>query len=665
MQKKRGFYNKSIVSPKVETKNILNKDELVGVYKQMEGGFGFVDVVDKTTGKKEGYYVHETKKLDALEGDEVAFVVNIFKGKSEAHITRVVSRSEHLIVGTLRITRGFGFLIADNRKISKDIFIPGKFIGGYTDGSRVAVQVIKWEGKNPEGRIMESLSGLPKGREDIYTVAFEMGARKTFSEKLMQEVSVLQSPDSGGSRLKIRTDLKHCLTYTIDGAESKDLDDALSIEKTDNGYRLYVHIADVAHYVKENSALDREARKRATSIYLIDQVIPMLPPEISNGLCSLHPGESKLTMTCEMELDMKGNIQSSKVYESVIESDYRLTYKEIDEIVSGSISLGDSLQFGNELSGELQKNIFLLKEFSGFLEKKAISRGSLDFDFPETKIILDDTGKPIEYRQYERYDSYKLIEVCMVLANETIAKLFSKIPFLYRVHEEPDEEDIEKFLKLLERLGVNIGKQLSGIHITPLDIQSTLSYLQFDPKLSGFQKIVLRSMAKARYSEKNFGHFGLALTHYSHFTSPIRRYADLQIHRIIKESLDKKYSHERKLYYKEVLPKVARICSEKTDKAEKMEYKVRDMLACKYMSDKIGKVYKGKISGIIDKGFFVELENTIEGFIDTARTFYTPMRDEYRIVNEQTGVGLQFGDAILVELISVDMEKMRIEFTLK
>lgn len=665
MQKKRGFYNKSIVSPKVETKNILNKDELVWVYKQMEGGFGFVDVVDKTTWKKEGYYVHETKKLDALEGDEVAFVVNIFKGKSEAHITRVVSRSEHLIVGTLRITRGFGFLIADNRKISKDIFIPGKFIGGYTDGSRVAVQVIKWEGKNPEGRIMESLSGLPKGREDIYTVAFEMWARKTFSEKLMQEVSVLQSPDSWGSRLKIRTDLKHCLTYTIDGAESKDLDDALSIEKTDNGYRLYVHIADVAHYVKENSALDREARKRATSIYLIDQVIPMLPPEISNGLCSLHPGESKLTMTCEMELDMKWNIQSSKVYESVIESDYRLTYKEIDEIVSWSISLWDSLQFWNELSWELQKNIFLLKEFSGFLEKKAISRGSLDFDFPETKIILDDTWKPIEYRQYERYDSYKLIEVCMVLANETIAKLFSKIPFLYRVHEEPDEEDIEKFLKLLERLWVNIWKQLSWIHITPLDIQSTLSYLQFDPKLSWFQKIVLRSMAKARYSEKNFGHFWLALTHYSHFTSPIRRYADLQIHRIIKESLDKKYSHERKLYYKEVLPKVARICSEKTDKAEKMEYKVRDMLACKYMSDKIGKVYKGKISWIIDKWFFVELENTIEGFIDTARTFYTPMRDEYRIVNEQTWVGLQFGDAILVELISVDMEKMRIEFTLK
>lgn len=633
----------------------------------MEWGFGFVDVVDADTWKKEGYYVHETKKLDALEGDEVAFEVRIFRGKPEAFITRVVSRSEHLIVGKLRITKGFAFLIPENRKISKDIFIPGKFIGGYTDGSKVAVQVIKWEGKNPEGRIMESLWGLPSGREDIYRIAFEMWARKTFSDTVKAEVAKLKSPEKRpiSSETGLRRDLRKLLTYTIDGAESKDLDDALSIEKIDTWYRLYVHIADVAHYVWENSSLDREARKRATSIYLVDQVIPMLPPEISNGLCSLHPWESKLTLTCEMELDERGRVLKTQVYESIIESDYRLTYREIDEILRTDISLDDELQFWKMLTSELQKNIFLLKELSSILEKNATSRGSLDFDFPETKIVLDEEGKPLEYTKYDRYDSYKIIEVCMVLANESVAKLFSKIPFLYRVHEEPDEEDIEKFLKLLEKVDTHPkNTKLPNSNISPRDIQSLLMYLQSKEKLAWLQKLVLRSMKKAVYSEKNIGHFWLALTHYSHYTSPIRRYADLQIHRIIKEVIHKKNTPEQKLHYKEILPKVARVCSEKSDKAEKMEYKVRDMLACKYMSGRIWEIFDAKISWIIDKGFFVELDITIEWFIDISKLPYISLREEFSLLHKESWDRLKFWDSVQVELVAVDIQKMRIEFEL-
>ncbi len=731
MKKRKGFYQ-SETSKGHRDQKISKKQLLKWVYKQLQG-FWFVDVIDEVSGEKKWYFVHETKKSDAFEGDEVLFEVQMFRGKEEAIIKKITQRSEHLIVGILQLRKTFAFVIPKNDKIGKDIFIPGKFIEWYREWAMVAVKILKWEGKNPEGRIVEILDDIPEGRRDIYTIAFEMGARKRFSEKVKQEVRRLQNPDLAKIKNIERIDVRNLLTYTIDGAESKDLDDALSIERTDTWYRLYVHIADVAEYVIENSELDREARKRATSIYLVDQVIPMLPSELSNGLCSLHPWEAKLTLTCEMELDESGRVLKSQVYESIIESDYRLTYREIDEILqppslekrgdSGvSLDLWDSLQFWKTLSLELQKNIFLLKELSNILEKNATKRGSLDFDFPETKIILDETWVPLEYKKYERYDSYKIIEVCMVLANESIAKLFSKTPFLYRVHEEPDSEDIEKFLKLLE--GISSPSQFSpngrdgttdfcssllsppggkvgiGGSASPRDIQSLLQYLQSQEKLEWLQKLVLRSMKKAVYSEKNIGHFWLSLTHYSHFTSPIRRYADLQIHRIIKETLTppiptfpprgekselqdavsnslwgknmkplsptggKNLDRGRQSHYKEILPKIAQICSEKSDKAEKMEYKVRDMLACRYMRDKIGQSFEGKISGIIDKGFFIELENTIEWFVDISWLPYIALREEYSLVHQKSWERLKFWDRVEVEVSRVDMQKMRIEFEL-
>ncbi len=631
------------------------ENELVGIYKQGQWAFGFVDTVDEKTGEKKWYFTHESKKLDAFEGDEVAFEVQYFKGREEAQITKVLKRSEHLIVWKLKVGKTFAFVVSDNPKIKSDIFIPGKHIRWYADGSQVAVQILKWEWKNPEGRIIESLWSLPKGREDIYKIAFEMWARKSFSGAVMDETKELKSYISQ-SDLQYRTDHRNLLTYTIDGSESKDLDDAISLEKNNSGWILYVHIADVSHYVRENSPLDREAKKRGTSIYLADQVIPMLPTEISNGLCSLHPWEDKLSLTCEMHISTSGKVVKSEVYNSVIISDYRLTYKEIDEFVSWDITSWDELLFGEKVSEYLRENIQDLKKLTDILSKNTQNRGSLDFDFPETKIVLDDAWNPLEYKKYERYHSYKIIEECMVLANESVSKQFSKYPFLYRIHEDPDGEDVEKFTKMLET--VIPDSEIPG------DFPDILKLLQSSTQLQYLQKLLLRSLSKARYSDKNLGHFWLALKFYSHFTSPIRRYPDLQIHRIIKEITRGKFSWERKDYYSEMLPKVAQRSSETADRSEKMEYRVRDMLACKYMADKIWEQFSGNISGMIEKGFFVELPDTIEWFIDYGMTGLSYNQTDMCIESVDGTKKLTFGSEVAVRLIDIDTMRMRLEFEL-
>jgi len=658
---KRTFYKSTAKKDTTKTKSgrVVKKrnteNELIGIYKQGQWAFGFVDTVNEKTWEKKWYFTHESKKADAFEGDEVAFEVHHFKGREEAQITKVLKRSEHLIVWKLKVGKTYAFVVSDNPLIKSDIFIPGKHIGGYTDGSEVAVQIMKWEGKNPEGRIIESLWNLPKGREDIYKIAFEMWARKSFSPAVMSETKELK-PYISESDIKYRKDCRDLLTYTIDWAESKDLDDAISLEKTDSGHILSVHIADVSHYVRENTPLDREARKRGTSIYLADQVIPMLPKEISNGLCSLHPGEDKLTLTCEMHISKAGVVTRSDVYNSIIISDFRLTYKEIDEFVSGEVKLGDDLLFWEKVSDYLLENIQDLKTLTDILSQNTENRGSLDFDFPETKIVLDDTWNPVEYKKSIRYDSYKIIEECMVLANEAVSKQFQKYPFLYRVHEDPDGEDVEKFTKMLETVIPNTD--------IPEDFPSILALLQSDPQLQYLQKLLLRSLSKARYSEKNLGHFGLALKFYSHFTSPIRRYPDLQIHRIIKEIAKGKFGLERREYYQEILPKVARRSSETADKAEKMEYKVRDMLACKYMADKIGDEFTGNISGMIEKGFFVELPDTIEWFIDFGMTGLSYNQEEMCIESFDQTKKLHFWSEVTVRLIDIDEMKKRLEFEL-
>ncbi len=653
------------------------------VYKQINERVAFIDVIYEKTNEKKWYFVHSSNTLWAFDGDRVVFRTKFFRGREEAVICSVVQRSTKMIIWKLQIGKKFAFVLPENSIIKKDIFIPGKHLRWYTHGEEVAVQILKWEGKSPEWRIMESIQKMPKGREDIYKIALQEWVRVNFWNNLQ-----MVRPVSIEKEKKTRQDLRSLYTFTIDGSESKDLDDALSLQplfaesregekpKQQKGWRLFVHIADVTHFVPENSSLDREARKRATSIYLADQVIPMLPKKLSNELCSLHPGEDKLTLTCEMHLDLEGRVQNTQVYESIISSDYRLTYQEVESLTEkpwSSISwedlqLWDLLQFWWKLTRELQDHLNHLKKLTDILKKNATKRWVLSFDFPETYVELDTTWQPLNYRDYPRYDSHKIIEVCMVLANEQVAKMFSKIPFLYRVHEDPDPEDIDSFLVMLEK--ISHEKHISQTLSSQKGFRSfsdIWAFLQKHPSLSYLQRRLLRSMAKAKYSEKNLWHFWLALQYYTHFTSPIRRYSDLQIHRIIKEYITGKtwISRERKDHYQEILPKVARQCSEMSERAEKIEYRVRDMHGCKYMQEKIWQYFTGRISWVGTKWFFVELENTIEWFVEYALSWYQMQEDAIGIVHISSGEEKYFGDAVELRLINVDMQRYKIEFDLR
>jgi len=639
-----------------EKREPVREKQKVWVYQQGRGNFGFVDIVENW--EKKGFYVHETKKADAFPGDEVYFYTKVYRNKEEAVITGVKQRSELLVVGKLQLQKSFGFVIPESQYMPADIFVPGKFLNGVIDGQRVGVQIVKWKWKNPEGRIVEILPAITEKSGRVLGIALEWGARITFPWKVLEDTKKYNG-DIPKQEQDLRKDYRESLTFTIDGADSKDLDDALSIQKKSNGdFLLSVHIADVAHYVTENSELDREARKRGTSIYMVNRVIPMLPESLSNGLCSLHPWEPKRTLTCEILVDSTWHTKQSKVYESIIQSDFRLTYNEVQSILDKNHD-GD-LDFGWETSPELITALENLSELKRILSAYKNNKWVLHFDFPETKIEVDDKEFPIRFYEYERYESHKIIEECMILANEAIAYQFQKYPFLYRVHETPDEEDVEKFVALLKRFEIDIDVP----DISPKTFQKILMAIQWNPKESALQKMLLRTLMKARYSEKNFGHFGLASKFYSHFTSPIRRYPDLQIHRIIKETIHDSFTQERKDHYQEILPKVAMRSSDREVLSERIEYRVRDYMAVQYMKDKIGQEFEAKVSGMIEKWFFVELPNTIEGFIEFWLSNLSYDAENFCVFNPITGDEYTFGDEVSVTLIRADQESLRMDFEL-
>ncbi len=656
-----------------EKKQPPRDKQQVGIYNQGKGNFGFVDIVEE--GVKKWFYVHETKKADAFPGDEVYFYTKVYRNKEEAVITEVKQRAETLVIGRLQMQKTFGFVIPESQYMPADIFVPGKFLNGATDGQRVGVQVIKWKGKNPEGRVVEILPAITEKWGRILWLALEWWARITFPGKVLEEAKN-HSGDIDIHKESQRKDLRNMLTFTIDGADSKDLDDALSIQKEkDGGIRLYVHIADVTHYVTENSELDREARKRGTSIYMVNKVVPMLPESLSNGLCSLHPWEFKRTLTCEILVNNSGHIQESKVYESIIESDYRLTYSEVQEILDSidwphpnPLLKGEGeatnseiqLQFWWTSSFELITALKQLSDLKKILSAYKDSKWVLHFDFPETKIEVDENDFPIRFYEYERYESHKIIEECMILANEAIAQQFQKYPFLYRVHETPDEEDVEKYIALLKKFEIDIEVP----DISPKSFQKILNTIEWNKKQWALQKMLLRTLMKARYSERNFGHFWLASKFYSHFTSPIRRYPDLQIHRIIKEVIHKDITPERKSHYQEILPKVALRSSEREVLSERIEYKVRDYMAVQYMKDKVWQEFQAKVSGMIEKWFFVELPNTIEWFVEFWLSNLWYDAENFSIFSPISGVELTFWDDVVVTLVRVDEETLRLDFEL-
>ncbi len=609
------------IIPKVKKEDI-KENQIIWIYRQKDF-FWFVDVENKETWEKKWYYVYSKNTKNALDWDEVLATIKEYNWKQEAVIEKVLKRSLKIFVWTLEKTKNFWFVVLDNPDFKKDIFIRPNFLKNANSWDKVWVRIIKFNWKNPEWKIVKILWKTWERWVDILWVALEWWARIDFPEKVILEAKKMKDTIEKNELIK-REDLTNLFIITIDWADSKDLDDAISVEKMPKwDYKLYVHIADVAHYVKEDSSIDKEALKRWNSIYLIDKVIPMLPEKLSNNLCSLNPDTIKLTLTCEVIINKKWEIIDKKVYESYIKSDFRMTYKEVEEIILEEnelkkiwlkkLNIGDKLLFweNKKVTEKLINMLKLSEELRKIIWENKHKLWVLDFDFPEAKIIVDEKWFPVEIKKYPRYNSNKIIEEFMITANEAVSEKFSKYPFLYRVHTEPKEEDIEKLRKILNIFNINIAFE----EITPKTFQILLEKIFWNPSFDYLQRIILRTMTKAYYDVEILWHFGLALNYYSHFTSPIRRYSDLQIHRIIKEKLSKKLNKTRIEHYKKILKNVAEICSEQEQFAVEMERKVQDIMFAKYMENHIWEEFFWKITWITQKWIFVELDNTIEGFV--------------------------------------------------
>ncbi len=647
-----------------KTKNKeLWENEIIWIYAQWKWDFWFVDV----EWREKGYFVFWRNSLNAMTWDKVFATVKVFKWKEEAEIKKVLTRRKEPIVWVFNDSWRFGFVAPNDPSFKKDIFIPWSKALKAKDGEIVAVEVLSWEGRSPEWKVVKVLWKPWDKWVDVLGLAVEYGARMWFGWAIREELEKIQKPVSIKDINK-RKDLRKLFTITIDWEDSKDLDDAVSVEKTSKGnYVLSVHIADVAHYVKEGHAIDKEALRRWTSIYLVDQVIPMLPKELSNGLCSLNPNEDKLTLTCEIEINSAWHIVNTNVYESVIKSDFRMTYKEVDEIIESKqeVEEWNTLLFGWIISKQLISMLQDSEKLRDILALHKKSLGVLEFDFPETKIIVDKDGNPTEFKKYERYNSNKIIEEFMVMANEAISRKFSDIPFLYRVHPKPSEEDVEKLQKNLAIFSYTLPKKDK---VSSKDFAVILNEIKNDAREKLLSKMVLRSLTKAIYSDEREWHFGLALDYYSHFTSPIRRYPDLQIHRIIKEKLHKRLDKGRIGHYKLILPKVANKTSDLEVKAEKLSYKIQDLMAVKYMKNKVGEQFDAHISWAIQHWVFVELDNTIEWFVELNEKFWPSNfvfdADMMEMKSSISQVKYSIWDSVKVELIKVDPKLLRLDFAL-
>ncbi|PIE85242.1 ribonuclease R [Candidatus Gracilibacteria bacterium] len=644
-------------------KNYEPKKTIRGVYNHNKvGDYGFIDV----EGEKKGYYVFSFNRNGAISGDEVLAEVKIFRGKTEAVVKKIIKRADNIFIGKIKIIKGnnFGFVILKEKLLNKDIFIANKNLFGAVNNDIVGVRIISWSGRRPEGKVVKILGKKDNDNIDLDSIILESGFLEGFSYEVKKELEKFNNKISFKER-KNRIDLTKLLTFTIDGEDAKDLDDAISIKIKDNGdYLLYVHIADVCNYVKENSYLDKDALKRGTSVYLADRVIPMLPEKLSNNLCSLNPNTEKLTLTCEIRLDNNGKLKKSRVYESIIKSDYRLTYREVDEIVSGKKILGADLMFGGKVNEVLLKSLHLSEELRKKIEKAKVISGVLNFNFTETKIIFEEsengTKKVKEIIEYLKYKSNKLIEEFMIMANESVSREFSSYPFLYRIHEEPKSEDVEKLQGILDLFGIKYRFKKANTR----EFAQLLELIGKGDKekVLFIQKMILRTLTKAIYSHENYGHFGLGLDFYSHFTSPIRRYPDLQIHRIIKEKLNKTLNKRKILEYKSKLPIIAKKTSTQEKKAELLEYKVRDYFIVRYYKNRIGEEFEGNISGMIPKGLFVQLKDTTEGFVDGSTGVFNEQLLEYR--NLISGKNLRLGDKVKVKLVEADTFTNTLRFEL-
>ena len=633
-----------------------------GIFIGHPKGFGFVEI----EGQDEDIFIPESDTGTAMHQDKVRIIIRDGQkeGKrKEGVVVKVLERGMPEIVGTYQLNRDFGFVISDNPKFSKDIFIPRKEAAGIKNGDKVIAVITDYgsKNKNPEGKIKENLGNIRTPGTDILAIVKSFGIPNEFPEKVMKQAQrvpdhVLDADRDG------RLDLRYLQTVTIDGEDAKDLDDAISLTKEGDIYHLGVHIADVSNYVQYNSALDKEALKRGTSVYLADRVVPMLPERLSNGICSLNQGEDRLALSCLMDINEKGKVVSHQIAETVINVDERMCYTDVKNI------LEDTDEEAKKRYEALIPMFFMMKELSGILRNSRHHRGSIDFDFPESKIILNAAGKAIDVKPYEANVATRIIEDFMLMANETVAQEYctEEIPFVYRTHDNPDPEKVESLLTLLHNQGVKIQKAKE--EITPKEIQQIIESIEGLPNEAMISRLVLRSMKQAKYTTECSGHFGLAAKYYCHFTSPIRRYPDLQIHRIIKDNLRGRLMREgRTEHYAEILDEVARqssVCERRADEAERESDKLKK---AEYMSYHLGEEFEGIISGVTGWGLYVELPNTVEGLVhvNTLRDdYYIFDQETYELRGEMTKKVYKLGDKVRVRVADADKMLKTVDFEL-
>ncbi|MDO5717858.1 MAG: ribonuclease R [Tissierellia bacterium] len=636
---------------------VKNEDNaLVGKIIGNAGGFAFFESSDEN---QADVFIPPNKVKGALHGDTV--LIKITKQaadgmRSEGEVVRILNESEVEVVGTLVKAGKYYFVEPNNSKFSQDIFIHSDKLKGAKNEDKVVAKIVKRsvKDKNPEGIIVEVLGNKNDEGIEITSIARQFGLPYIFPKKVIAEAKSL--PDEVSELdLNGRTDMTDLFTVTIDGASAKDFDDAISIKKENGNYKLFVHIADVANYVRPNSELDREAYNRGNSVYMLDRVIPMLPEELSNELCSLKPGVVRLSHTVEMSIDNNGKVLDYQFYKSYIKSDHRLIYDDVSDFLEDDLDI-----FKDE---KLKSDLQLMKQLYSILKEKRDRKGAIEFNLPEPEITMGDKGEIVDICKRVRRISDKIIEEFMIVTNETVAAHFGYMdyPFIFRIHEEPSRERIKSF----EMLMSNLGYRFKGKEIHSKDFQELLEEVKGKNEESLISSLLLRSLRKAVYSREPDIHFGLSSNFYTHFTAPIRRYSDLFIHRIFKKAVENNLDMNYNLKHLEKLDDIAEHVSDTERKAEEAEREVEAMLKMKYMKKYIGKKFNGIISSLTSFGVFVELENTVEGLVhfrDMNDDYYYFDDEKYVIIGEKTNRRIKLGDSVKIKVKGVNESRNEINF---
>lgn len=640
--------------------SISKEKKMVGSFCSHRSGFGFVRV----EGRDEDLFVPSNDTMGAMHGDlvEVVLAASPVGKRQEAKVIAILEHANTRVVGLFEKNKSFGFVRPDDQKFCEDIFISKSHSMGAKQGDKVVVELTSYgDAKHkPEGRVIEVLGNYKEPGVDIMSIAKCYGLEEDFSERVYKELEEWTDEVPEESKLG-RRDLRDVQMVTIDGEDAKDLDDAVSVTYDGEYYRLGVHIADVSHYVREHTALDEEGYERATSVYLVDRVIPMLPRKLSNGLCSLNQGVDRLALSCLMTINEKGVIVDHEIVESVINVDRRMSYTQVNGIIT---------EHEEKLCEEYQEFVAMFEtmaKLAALLRQRRKERGSIDFDFPETKVILNENGKAIDIKPYDRNAATKLIEDFMLAANETVAEEFywRELPFLYRTHEKPDSEKIQKLAIFIHNFGLRLKGAKDEIH--PKEVQKLLAGIEGRPEEALISRLALRSMKQAKYTAENTGHFGLAAPFYCHFTSPIRRYPDLQIHRIIKQQMHGTLSDKQIDKYENKLPEVGLHCSQRERRAEEAERETVKLKKIEYMQDRWDETFEGVISGVTAWGLYVELPNTVEGLIhmnNLRDDYYEYSEESYELIGKAKNKHYKLGQSVKVRLHDIDKLMRTIDFVL-